>query len=364
MNIIIIKIGSNIIKSKSGLDEKRMKSLAKDISKLYDMGYQPVIVSSGAIAAGKGKIGFKGRIHDIKLKQALAAIGQSSLIWAYEKVFSSFDKKVAQILLTRDVFSDRRRYINSKDTIVTLLTFGVIPIINENDTVAIDEIKFGDNDQLAALVASLLEARRLVILSDINGLYTDDPQKNKNASLIHCVNEITPEVKDYAKGTGTIDSTGGMYSKVIAAKMAVENGIMVNILSGRESGLILSLINGGNVGTTFMPKEKKFGARKGWIAYGIRAKGSMVIDDGAVDALINKGKSLLPSGIKSFEGVFDRGDAVNCVNVNGKKIAKGLIDYSATELIKIIGKKTSQIEKLLGYKYSDEVIHRDNMTLV
>ncbi len=364
MNVVVIKIGSNIITSERGLDEQRLEFIARDISSLHDAGYQTVVVSSGAIAAGKNKLNLRGRIHDIQLKQASAAIGQSSLMWAYEKVFSSFNKRVAQILLTRDVFSDRRRYINSKDTLITLLSFGVIPIINENDTVAIDEIKFGDNDQLAALVASMLDAKRLIILSDVDGLYTDDPQKNRKAKLIQHVKKITPDVQKQAKDTRSMDSAGGMFSKIIAAKMASENGIIVNILSGKKTGVVMSLIEGKDVGTTIEPQRKRFGARKGWIAFSIRAKGTLVLDDGAVDAIIMKGKSLLPSGIQSLDGDFDRGDAAHCIDMDGRKIAKGLVNYSASELIKILGKKTSQIERLLGYKYSDEVIHRDNMTIL
>ncbi len=364
MKTVVIKIGSNIITLEEGINERRLTSIARDVSTLHDRGFHPVIVSSGAIAAGKNKLNLHGRIHDIKMKQALAAVGQSSLMWAYERIFDSFNKKVAQILLTRDIFSDRRRYLNSKDTLMTLLAYNIIPVINENDTVAVDEIKFGDNDHLAALVALLLDANELLILSDVDGLYTGDPRKNRGAQIIPYVEEITPEIVNLAQGVGSIHSTGGMYSKIIAAKKATDNGIKVTILSGKQEGALVSFLHGEKIGTSFKPQKKKFGARKGWIALSIRAKGSLVIDDGAVEAIVKKGKSLLPSGILSLEGDFERGDGVYCIDESGTKVAKGLVNYAASELLKILGKRTSQIEHMLGYKYSDEVIHRDNMTII
>ncbi len=364
MDIIVIKIGSNIITSRSGLNERRIRRIVKDISTLHDMGYNTVIVSSGAIAAGRIKLNIHRPIHDIKLKQASAAIGQSSLVWTYEKAFKSFNKKVAQILLTREGLSDRKSYINVKNTLITLLSYGVIPVINENDTVAIDEIRFGDNDQLAALVASLLEARRLVMLSDVDGLFTDNPDKYKKAKIIKYVKEITPEIERKAKSDSSMFGTGGMYSKLIAAKKATENGIAVNIINGKKSGLMLALFDGKEEGTAFEPMAKKYGARKGWIAFGVRSKGELILDEGATQAITKRGKSLLPSGIKSIDGNFDRGDAVYCIDTDGRKIAKGLTNYSTIELKKIIGEKSSQVEKILGYKYSDEIIHRDNMAVI
>ncbi|MBF0317733.1 MAG: glutamate 5-kinase [Nitrospirae bacterium] len=364
MNVLVIKIGSNIITDHCGLNQQRISALASDISALHSTGYATVVVSSGAVAAGRSKLGIRGRITDINLKQAAAAVGQSSLVLAYERAFGSHGKKVAQVLLTRDTFSERKRYINAKSTLITLIDLDVIPIINENDTVSIDELKFGDNDRLAALVASMLDAGRLIILSDVDGLYTDDPRKDAQAVLIPTVTEITPELEAIAKGAGSISGTGGMYSKLIAAKMATQRGIVVNIVNGRRSDLLSNVLNGRVTGTEFVPTVKKYAARKGWIATGIRSTGTLSLDAGAVSALICACKSLLPSGITSLEGTFERGDAVYCVSPEGKRIAKGLVNYSHKELQSIIGLKTNQITTVLGYKYSDEVIHRDNMIIL
>ena len=365
MKRLVVKIGSNILTdAREGLDTRRIHSIAKDIAGLTKLGFEVVVVSSGAIAAGMKKLGLKEKPKDVKLKQASAAIGQSSLMWAYEKSFSEFDRKVAQVLLTRDDFSDRMRYINSKNTLTTLLSYGVIPIVNENDTVATDEIKFGDNDHLASLVASIIEAERLIILSDVEGLYTEDPRYSSDTKLIEYVEEITPELEARAKGAGSIVGTGGMYSKLLAAKKAVNHGITVHIVTGRKDGILCSLMKGKHSGTLFKPKEEKLSLKKGWIAYSSRAKGSIVVDDGAVKALIHGGKSLLPSGITSVEGDFGIGDAVYCLDSKRNRIAKGLTNYSFSEIEKIKGKKSSVIEKILGYKYSDEVIHRDNLVLL
>jgi glutamate 5-kinase len=362
---IVIKIGSNILAhERDGLDTRRISTISRDISDLQDKGYEVVIVSSGAIAAGMRKLGLKTKPKDIKLKQAAAAVGQSALMWAYERNFGNFGKKVAQVLLTRDDFADRKRYINSKNTLLTLLSFKVLPIINENDTVATDEIKFGDNDHLASLVASLIEAERLIILSDVEGLYTADPRSNAQAKLIEYVEEITPAIEEKAGGAGSALGTGGMYSKILAAKRAVSHGITVHIISGKQERSLLHIMEGKQSGTVFKPKDEKLSSRKGWIAYGSRSKGSLVIDGGAVRALLEGGKSLLPSGIVSVEGEFDTGDAVYCLDARGNRIAKGLTNYSSSEIKKIKGKKTSQIEEILGYKYSEEAIHRDNLVLV
>lgn len=365
MKRIIVKIGSNILTDeKEGLDNSRISSIARDIVELHNMGYDVVIVSSGAIAAGMKKLGLKEKPKDIKLKQAAAAVGQSSLMWAYEKSFGEYKKKVAQVLLTRDDFADRKRYINSKNTLLTLLAYRIIPIINENDTVSTDEIKFGDNDFLASLVASLVEAERLIILSDVDGLYSLDPKHNPKARLIGYVEEITPELEKTAGGAGSSIGTGGMYSKVLAAKRAVNHGIVVNIISGRKEGLMQSVVRGDSYGTLFKPKQEKMSLKKGWIAYVSRSKGNVTIDEGAAKALLHGGKSLLPSGIISVEGNFETGDAVYCIDTKGNRIAKGLTNYASSEITKIKGRKTSEIEKILGYKYSDEVIHRDNLVLV
>lgn len=364
MKRLVIKIGSNIIASaKEGLNIRRLSAITKDISALVDRGFEPVIVSSGAVAAGLRKLGLKEKPKDIRLKQASAAIGQSSLMWAYEHSLARYGKKVAQVLLTRDDIADRIRYINAKNTLLTLISHGIIPVINENDPIAIDEIKFGDNDLLAALVAGLVEAGMLIILSDVDGLYTKDP-KYKDAKLIETVEEVTPEIEDMAGKSTSIVGTGGMYSKVLSAKQANSYGIPVVIINGKRDGLIQRVIDGERIGTYFKPAEVKMPSRKGWIAYGIKSKGALYLDDGAVHAIITKGKSLLPSGILRVVGEFKTGDAVSCLNNEGKKIAKGLTNYSSQEIELIRGKKTSEIEKILGYKYSDEVIHRDNLVVL
>ncbi|MEO5359654.1 MAG: glutamate 5-kinase [Nitrospirota bacterium] len=361
---LVIKIGSSIITTPEGLNEAVINRLAHDISGLRDIGHQAVIVSSGAVAAGRGKLGIEGPIKEINIKQAAAAAGQSSLVWAYERAFGTYNKKVAQVLLTRDVFSDRRRYLNARNTLRTLLDFNIIPIINENDTVSVDELKFGDNDRLAALVASLLNTDRLVILSDVDGLYDADPCNNIAAKIISLVKKITPEHEKAACGSSSTCGTGGMSSKLIAAKIATADGITVNIVNGKSEGALTKIFDGSTAGTRFEPAAKKHGARKGWIAFGIRSKGRLTLDDGAAKAILSGGKSLLPSGIKSISGDFDRGDAVYCIAPGGRQIAKGLVNYGSAELQKIIGLKTAQIEGILGYKYSDEVIHRDNMTIL
>ncbi len=365
MKRLVVKIGSNILASgNEGLDTKRISTIARDVAELHDRGYNLVLVSSGAIAAGMRKLGLKEKPKTVKLKQAAAAVGQSSLMWAYEKSFGEYNKKVAQVLLTRDAFDDRKKYINSKNTLLTLLSYNIIPIINENDTVSTDEIRFGDNDFLASLVASLIEAERLIILSDVDGLYSEDPKKAKHAEIISVVEEITPALIHKAGKAGSVVGTGGMYSKLLAAQRAVNHGIIVHIISGRKGGLMKAHIDGNECGTLFLPKKEKLSSRKGWIAYGSRSKGILVIDDGAIKALIQGGKSLLPSGIITVEGNFETGDAVYCLDSGGNRIAKGLMNYSSTEIERIKGKRTTEIEKILGYKYSDEAIHRDNLVLL
>ena len=361
----VIKIGSNILSHElTGLDTDIIRSLAENISKIASMGYEVVIVSSGAVAAGMKKLGLKSKPRDIRLKQAAAAVGQSTLMWAYEKAFAEYENKVAQILLTREDFSDRKKYINSKNTIMTLLSYGIIPVINENDTVTTDEIKFGDNDNLAALVAILIEAERLVILSDVDGLYQENPRVCPTAKLIPYVEKITSDIESIAGGTGSAVGTGGMYSKIMAAQKATSHGIAVNIINGKSPELLIALVEGKERGTFFNPCKEKISHRKSWIAYSSRPKGSITIDDGAVKAITEMGKSLLPTGIINIEGNFEVGDSVNCLNTEGKRVAKGLINYSSLDIKKIMKRKTSEIEKILGYKYSDEAIHRDNMIVL
>ncbi len=360
---IVIKIGSNIITREFNLDYERIHSIVKEVNELMASGHEVLIVSSGAIAAGMGRLCLKERPVEIELKQAVAAVGQSALIWAYEKAFYEFGKVVAQILLTGEDFSQRKRYINSRNTLMTLLKLRIVPVINENDTVATEEIRFGDNDNLAALVSGLIEAQRLFILSDVDGLFDKDPVLHKNARLIETVESFSNELFRYAGSTSTKVGTGGMYSKLLAAQKASMMGVTVHIINGRKEGLIGSILKGKTKGTTILPQER-LPSRKGWLAYSTRIKGTIMIDDGAVSAIINNGKSLLPSGIIGVHGDFDTGDAVYCVDKRGMRIAKGLTNYSSYEIKKIKGKKTYEIENILGYKYSDEIIHRDNMIVL
>jgi len=362
---VVIKIGSNILSDeKEGLDTRRISAVAADVADLKGLGYDVVLVSSGAVAAGMRKLGMKTRPRDIKLKQAAAAAGQSSLMWAYEKSFGAHAIKVAQVLLTRDDLSERKRYINSKNTFQVLLSYGVVPVVNENDTVSTDEIRFGDNDNLAALVSALIEAERLIILSDVDGLYGEDPRVNPDAKLIRCVGEITPSIEKLAGGAGSAVGTGGMYSKILAARMAVNHGITVHIINGRKKSLLVQTVRGEETGTVFKPGSHRISHRKGWIAHSSRSKGTIILDDGAVKALTKMGRSLLPTGIVRVEGDFDVGDSVYCADSEARRIAKGLTNYSSSDLRKIMGRRTSEIEGILGYKYSDEAIHRDNMVVL
>lgn len=365
MKRAVVKIGSNLVAGNGrGLDERAIERIAADVSAVADMGWDVTVVSSGAVAAGMHKMGLKNRPKAIKLKQAAAAVGQSSLMWAYEKAFAVHGRTVGQVLITADVFSARASYINAKNTLVTLLDYGIIPVINENDTVASDEIRFGDNDNLAALVAVLIEAERLVILSDVEGLHRSDPRRVPDAELLDAVSEITDEILGTAGGSGSAVGTGGMYSKLLAARTATAHGISVRIMSGRKRGLLQAAFSGATPGTLFSPGKTRLSLRKGWIAHHSRAQGNLSLDEGASRAVAQMGKSLLPSGIIAVEGEFSIGDAVYCLDDRGERIAKGLINYSAEDVRKIMRKKTSEIEKTLGYKYSDEVIHRDNLVLL
>lgn len=367
---ILVKIGSNILTSASrGLNRQRIASLVRDIAAVRGKGHDILLVSSGAVAAGMTKMALKRYPHDIRIKQAVAAIGQSSLMWAYEKYFGQHGLKVAQILLTRDDFKDRTRYINAKNTLDTLLDFGFIPVVNENDPVSVDEIKFGDNDQLASLVAGMLAVNRMVILSDVDGLFDRNPERHSRAKIVRELEEVNDDVLAMADGEATGRAagrvgTGGMYSKLIAARMAASHGIPVHIINGRKAGTFSRLIDGGKLGTTILPASgRRLTSRKGWIAYGRRCKGALHLDAGAVRAVMERGKSLLPSGIVKTTGEFGKGDAVECLGPDGGRIAKGLVNYPSDDVRKIQTRKTSQIESILGYKYSDEVIHRDNLVL-
>lgn len=362
---IVIKIGSGVLTSDDGgLDSRIFKGLAREISLLKRNGYDPVIVSSGAIAAGMQKLGLTEKPKNIPQKQAAAAVGQSTLMWNYERSFAEYNQKVAQVLLTHDDLSNRQRYLNARNTLSTLSNYGVIPIINENDSVAVEEIKFGDNDNLSALTTNLVEADLLLILSDINGLCDKDPCQKEDAQLISVVKEINHEIEKIAGDTNSPTSIGGMITKVQAAKKAAIFGLPTIVANGKLDGIIGNIMSCEDVGTLFLPKESRMTSRKHWIAFTLKPKGEIFVDNGAQKAIVNKGKSLLPSGVLNIKGKFGVGDSVSLVGPDRSEFARGLVNYDSSEITKIKGTNTSEIENKLGYKYYDEIIHRDDLVVL
>jgi len=360
---VVVKVGSGVIAANGLLEEPQVDEIARGVCSLLERGLEVLLVSSGAVAAGKGALGIDGRPASIPLKQAAAAVGQSRLMRAYKEAFEHGDRLVAQILLTRDDLGHRRRYLNARNTLMTLLEHHITPIINENDTVVVEEIRFGDNDNLSALVCQLAEADLLVILSDVDGLYDKDPAKHADAVLIPEVGEITPEIEAMAGKAATLVGTGGMETKLQAARTATRSGVATLIVDGRTPGILARVFDGEQLGTLFLPNKKKMTARKHWIAFSKRPRGSLFLDDGACRALGSGGKSLLPSGVVRFDGSFERGDAVRLCNLEGEEFARGVVSYSHLELARIVGHNSREIEALLGYKYGDEIVHRDNLVL-
>ncbi|HEV8540345.1 MAG TPA: glutamate 5-kinase [Nitrospiraceae bacterium] len=362
---VVIKIGTSLIASRgAGLRLDRIERLADEIAVVRKSGREVLLVSSGAIVSGIQKLGLKDYPKSLPLKQAAAAVGQSRLMWAYEKAFERVGQKAAQILLTHQDLTDRRRFLNARHTLTALLEFGVIPVINENDTVAVDEIRFGDNDSLAAMVAHLVDADLLIILSDVDGLFTEDPRHHPGATLIPVVTEITKDLERRAGVSSSFEGTGGMATKVQAAKKVAEYGVAMLILNGDRDGLLPAVFEGAAAGTFFMPRGRRLTSRKHWIAFTLRAKGQIAVDDGAMDALVSRGKSLLASGIVSIHGDFGPGDAVTCTDRHGKEFAKGLVNFSSDTLAQIKGLKTADIQKVLGTQEYEEVIHRDNLVIL
>ena len=362
---VVIKVGSGVISDHSGLDLERIATLCEDVHALRQRGYEVILVSSAAVAAGKADLGIKGSAQALPLpiKQAAAAIGQSRLMRAYKDALRNHGLTAAQVLLTRDDLANRRRYLNARNTLMTLLEYGVVPIINENDTVVIDEIRFGDNDNLSAMATNLVEAQLLVILSDVDGLYDSDPRSNARAKLISEVERITPDIEAMAGKEATILGTGGMTTKLKAAKRATLYGAGTAIINGVTPHNLLYLFDGHELGTYFLPARDPMAARKHWIAFTKKPKGKLLLDEGAQTAVAERGKSLLPSGIKQLDGTFERGDAVRLCNLDGREFAKGVTNYNSAELIRIIGRNTREIVQILGYQYGDEVVHRDNMVI-
>ena len=359
----VVKVGSGVLTHDQGLNDRVIKQLAREVSMLMDQGRQVILVSSGAIASGMKKVDMAERPTDIPHKQAIAAIGQSRLMLEYEKSFARYQKKVAQILLTRDDLCNRRRYLNARNTINVLLDWKIVPVVNENDTVVVEELKFGDNDNLSGMITHLMDAQILVNLTDIDGFYDKNPAVHKDAVLIPFVSTIDRAMEKAACDIPGAFGMGGMSSKIRTAKKVTTSGIPMVIASGLKTNILKSLFEGRDVGTLFLPRREKMGSRKCWIAFTLKARGTVKVDRGAARAIRKHGRSLLPIGILDVEGDFGVGAAVNCVDPNGIAFATGLVNYKALEIRKLIGVKTNQIEQRLGYKHYDEVIHRDNLVI-
>jgi glutamate 5-kinase len=362
---LVVKAGTGLI-TRPGLgpDPERIAALAAELASVRE-GRELVLVTSGAIATGMARLTLPERPRTIPEKQAAAAVGQSALMWHYEQAFKRHGVPVGQVLLTAHDISDRARYLNARNTLLALLRFGVLPVVNENDTVAVEEIKVGDNDNLSALVASLIDADLLVLLTDVDGLYTSDPARDPAAVKLDTVDTITAEIERLVwRGTGA-GSVGGMATKLQAAQKAAAAGVPMVIASGRTQGVLARILKGEAAGTYFAPKADRLGARKRWIAFAVPPHGRLAVDAGARAALTQHGKSLLPSGVAKVEGDFAAGEVVGLVSDgDDREFARGLVNFDADELRKIQGAKTREIGQRLGYKSFDEVIHRDNLVLL
>ena len=362
---LVVKVGSSLVTNNGeGLDRAAIAAWASQIAQLVKSGRQVVLVSSGAVAEGMQRLGWKKRPVAVNELQAAAAVGQMGLVQMYESCFSQHGLHTAQVLLTHDDLADRKRYLNARSTLRTLLELGVIPIINENDTVVTDEIRFGDNDTLGSLVANLIEADTLVILTDQSGLYSADPRKNPEAMFIHDALAGDPALEQMAGGAGSAIGSGGMLTKILAAKRAARSGAHTIIASGREKDVLVRLAAGEAVGTHLRAEQIKTLAKKQWLADHLRVAGKVTLDDGAVKALREDGKSLLPIGIVAVQGSFERGEVVACINPDGIEIARGLVNYSSAETTRIMRQPSTAIAGILGYIDEVELIHRDNLILL
>ena len=362
---IVVKVGSALVTNQgAGLDAQAIVGWAQQIAALRENGLEVVLVSSGAIAEGMQRLNWKQRPSAMHELQAAAAVGQMGLVQMYESCFRQHKMHAAQVLLTHADLADRERYLNARSTLRTLLRLGVIPVINENDTVVTDEIKFGDNDTLGALVANLIEADALIILTDQNGLYSADPRRHANAELIATANAGDPQLETMAGGAGTHIGRGGMLTKVLAAKRAARSGAHTVIASGNETDVLARLLRGENIGTLLTAPQVPLAARKQWLADHLQVSGSVTLDQGAVRALRSEGKSLLPIGVTHVGGEFERGAVIAILDDSGRDLAHGLINYSAAETRRIAGKPSVQIETILGYVDEPELVHRTNLVLL
>ena len=359
---IVVKVGSSTITHANGkCDFARIDKLARELADWQNQGKEMILVTSGAVAVGVDRLGLSEKPKTIPGKQAAAAVGQGILMHTYEKIFAEYGQVVAQVLLTRMETIDRHRYTNARNTFMELLRQRVIPIVNENDVVALDELKIGDNDNMSALVASIV----VIILSDVDGLYTANPQTHPDAKLVSRVEEITPEIEASAGGAGSSVGTGGMFTKIQAAKNATTSGINLVIASGSQKDAISRILEGEDVGTLFVSKENRLQFRKRWLAFGARIMGRIIVDEGCEKAIKKAGGcSILPVGVAKVEGDFEAGNTVSVVTQSGREIARGLCHYSSEELQKIIGCQSDEIEERVGHKAFDEVIHRDDLVIL
>lgn len=361
----VLKFGtSTLTAGTDGLSLAKLADLVEQVSTLHAAGLQPVLVSSGAVGVGRQLLGSATGHKDLPYKQVLAAVGQSRLMHLYDQFFAFHGIVSAQVLLTRADISERGRYLNARNTLLGLCERRVVPIVNENDVVASEEIRVGDNDTLSGLVANLIDADLLVLVSDIPGLYTADPESNPDAELVREVPAITPEIEAWAGGSRSGLGVGGMVTKLTAARLAVAGGAEVRIVDGRERDVLLRVLRGEPIGTRFLARTNPLEGRKRWILSGLGHVGKLTIDAGAARALAHSGASLLPAGIRTVTGAFERGDPVDVVDGAGTRVARGVANYGSADVERIRGRQSSAIEDLLGYSYGDHVIHRNDLVVL
>ncbi|MCG8564430.1 MAG: glutamate 5-kinase [Desulfobacterales bacterium] len=363
LNRIVVKVGSGILTRNNSLNIDIINTLARQICTLRERGIQVILVSSGAMAAGVKKLGLEKRPTETPKRQAISAIGQADLIKEWERAVEDRGGKVAQILLTRGDLCDRIRYLNTRNTINTLLEWDVLPIINENDTVAVKSLQFGDNDNLGAMITLLMDADLMINLTDIGGLYNKDPRVHEDAELIPCVTDPGKQVEDMAGTIAGPLGTGGMRTKITAARKLTSAGIPKIIACGREEEILVKILNHEPLGTFFVPKTERLNSRKKWIGLTLQAKGRITIDKGAREAVVNQNKSLLPAGVRHVDDYFEVGDPVEFMDEDNNLLGMGLVNYNASDILKIMGCKTSQIRERLGFRSYDEVIHKDNLVI-
>ncbi len=365
---VVAKFGTSLLTAGTNhLNIERMTDLVGQIARLHDQGVEVVIVTSGAIASGREKLGLTKKAKGVALKQVMASVGQSRLMNIYEELFNRHNITVGQALLTKSVLSDRAGYLNTRNTLLASLEMGVIPIINENDVVAVDEIRearFGDNDNLSAMVANLIDADLLCILTDIDGLYSADPNKEPSARMIPLVEKIDDKIEKLVSGSTSGLGTGGMVTKIEAAKLATESGVTVIIANGSEKNVLVKLAGGEAIGTRFLPVKNKLDSRERWLLSGLCTRGKLTVDDGAALALKQKNCSLLAAGILDVEGVFQRGDIVDICDLRGVKLGSGITNYTSVEALAIKGAHSEKINALLGYEYGSELVHRNNLVIL